>query len=54
MRDTQLKDLTKLLSDIHKYKVQDVRHVVKRLKEDILKQKNVNSPYLKVDVAKYL
>ena len=54
MRDIQLRDLCIILEDIHKYKVSDVRVIIKRLKEEILKTKNVNNPYFKIDISKLM
>jgi TFIIF-interacting CTD phosphatase-like protein len=54
MRDTQLRDLSLILEDIYKHKVTDVRVIIKRLKDEILKSKNVNSPYLKIEISKLM
>ncbi len=54
MRDTQLRDLSIILEDIYKNKVTDVRVIIKRLKDEILKSKNVNNPYFKIDISKLM
>jgi CTD small phosphatase-like protein 2 len=54
MKDTQLSDFQKILTDIYVLKVPDVRNVIKRIREDLIKTKNNMNPYSSIDISKYL
>ena len=56
MKDTQLNDLGKILTEIAIKKPNDVRNVIKKLQEDMAKKtrKNVNiNPFKDLDISKY-
>ena len=56
MKDTQLNDLGKILIEIVNKKPQNIRNIIKKLKEDCLKKirKNINSnPFKDIDTNKY-
>ena len=56
MKDTQLNDLGKILTEIAIKKPSDVRTVIKKLKEDVSKKlrKNINiNPFKDLDTSKY-
>jgi len=65
IKDTQLFDLGKILKgkitnnkivDIYTLKIQDVRVVIKKIKEEVGKKilKNVNQLYLGIDISKFI
>jgi TFIIF-interacting CTD phosphatase-like protein len=54
MKDSQLSDFLKILTDIYVLKVPDVRNVIKRIREDLIKTKNNMNPYSSIDISKYL
>jgi len=51
--DTQLFDLMRILEDIIKYKVEDIRSVIKKINENYqqYKTKNENNPYSESDIS---
>lgn len=55
IRDTQLLDLERILTDISYYKVTDVRPIVRKIKDEIIVKysKNTN-PYQLIEVKKLL
>ena len=57
MKDTQLKDLGKMLQDLINMKPEDIRPIIKRFKDDMNKKMRVNmniNPFKGVDINKYL
>ena len=54
MKDTQLIDLLKILKDIYIMRVPDVRLIIKKMREDVGKTKNILNPYSNVDISKYM
>jgi hypothetical protein len=56
MRDTQLYDFGKILKDIRTLNVPDVRNVIKKLKEEVLKKvkKNSANPYSNIEISKLI
>jgi len=55
MKDTQLVDLEKILTDIYNRRVPDIRVVIRKIKEEINRSnKNAFNPYLNIDISKYL
>ena len=56
MKDTQLDDLGKILKDLVAKNPNDIRPIIKKLKEDINKKmrNNMNiNPFKGVDITKY-
>jgi len=51
--DTQLFDLMRILEDIIKYKVEDIRSIIKKINENYqqYKTKNENNPYSESDIS---
>ena len=54
MKDTQLIDLLKILKDIYIMRVPDVRIIIKKMREDAIKAKNILNPYANVEISKYM
>lgn len=56
MRDTQLFDICKILTDIYHKKPSDVRPIIKKINEDVAKKlkRNALNPYSNIDITKYL
>lgn len=55
MKDTQLYDFGKFLKDLYLMKVPDIRVVLKRIKEEVMKRlkKNSQNPYANLDLTKF-
>ena len=54
INDIQLKDLKKILKDIVKYNVDDVREIILKMNDEIRISKNVINPYSNIDISKYI
>jgi hypothetical protein len=56
MKDTQLLDFAKLLTEIYFSKTPDVRNVLIKIKDEVSKRlkKNIVNPYANLEVLKYL
>lgn len=55
MKDTHLFDFAKILKDLITYRVNDVRLVIKKLKDEVAKRlkKNIMNPYSNIDITKF-
>ena len=54
INDIQLRDLKKILKDIVKYNVDDVREIILKMNDEIRISKNVINPYSNIDISKYI
>ena len=56
MKDTQLNDFAKILRDIKILNVTDVRGVIKKIRDEVLKRvkKNAANPYANIEVSKLI
>jgi len=56
MKDTQLNDFAKILRDIKILNVTDVRGVIKKIRDEVLKRvkKNSPNPYANIEVSKLI
>ena len=54
INDIQLRDLKKILKDIVKYNVDDIREIILKMNDEIRISKNVINPYSNIDISKYI
>ena len=54
INDVQFKDLLKILKDIVIYNINDVRHIIKKINDEIKISRNIIRPFQKINILNYI